>query len=90
MEDAQTVGNKLLEDKLIACANYHPIKSDYVWKGKIESEDEVAASFKTLSGLEEEARSIIEKLHSYDVPIIASWEMKVNASYYAWMKEVCN
>ena len=89
LDEARKIGNQLLEQQLIACANYHPIQSDYVWKGKIESEGEVAASFKTLTGLEEEARSLIEQTHSYEVPIIASWEMKVNDAYYEWMNEVC-
>ena len=89
LEEAKRLGQILLEQRLIACANYHPIRSDYIWKGQLTTDDEFAASFKTLIPLEEKVRKCIEDAHSYVVPLIASHEMKVNESYYEWMKGLC-
>lgn len=38
IEEAKKICTHLLEQKLIACANYFPIESAYWWKGKIENE----------------------------------------------------
>ena len=89
MQEAKAMSNMLLENKLVACANYHAITSDYIWKGELVSDNEIAVSFKTLISLEAEVRKAIETQHSYDVPLIGSTEMIVSMSYFEWMQEVC-
>ncbi len=47
-EEAVRISKHLLNKRLIACSNMHPIRSMYWWKGKIEDENEVAIIAKTL------------------------------------------
>ncbi len=50
-EDAESVVSFLLEEKLIACATYKNVESSYVWKGKIESQQEIEVSLHTSESL---------------------------------------
>ena len=47
-EEAVKISKHLLDKKLIACSNMHPIRSMYFWKGKIQDEKEVVIIAKTL------------------------------------------
>ena len=47
LEEAERIVKHLLEEKLIACANLFPIKSLYLWKGKIEDNNEIVSILKS-------------------------------------------
>lgn len=87
-DEAEKIAKKLLEKRLIACANISPIKSLYWWKGKINNDEEVAMIMKTKKGKFEEIKNEIKKIHSYEVPCICSWDIKqVNEEYSKWLDE---
>ena len=66
---ARAVGDRLVRDKLAACVNIHaPMTSVYEWKGKVETETEVAAFIKTRAELADAAIAAARKLHPYTVP----------------------
>ncbi len=88
-KEATRISLRLLEKKLIACANLIPISSIYMWKGKMTSSKEIVILAKTLenkfTAIEKEATA----LHSYHCPCITSWKIeKVNAIYEQWVKEM--
>ncbi|WP_342305487.1 divalent-cation tolerance protein CutA [Methanolobus sp. ZRKC5] len=86
-EEAKRIASKLVEQKLAACANMNPIDSVYIWKGKIESEREIALSVKTTSSKVDSVIECIKNMHSYELPAIISWKISGEKEYLKWIAE---
>tara|TARA_Y100000310_G_C20419351_1_gene685896 strand:- start:507 stop:815 length:309 start_codon:yes stop_codon:yes gene_type:complete len=87
-EEAVKISKHLLNKKLIACSNMHPIRSMYWWNNKIEDEKEFVIIAKTLDKNYEKIKEEVSKLHSYDVPCILKIDAEANESYAQWVNEV--
>jgi len=88
LEDAQNITDYLLNEKLIACANFFPITSQYRWKGIIETSSEITAILKTRTGNWDKVKEYMEKNHPYETPcIIKLAEVEANNSYASWIQE---
>ena len=87
--DAKRVINTVLENKLVACAQFLNIGSHYVWKNKICHEPEILVLFKTRQNLYKKLESKIKELHPYEIPEIISVDI-VNGlqSYFKWIDEM--
>ncbi len=86
--EAHNIGRKLVEERLIACANYFPISSIYRWKGAVEESAEVAIIAKTRGALVDKLILRVKQLHSYEVPCVVSWNIEEgNPDYLNWIKE---
>ena len=88
-EESERIGRIIVEERLAACVNIlGPIRSIYRWNGAVESNEEVAAIFKTT---DEQAGALITRiagLHSYDVPCIATWPIdRILGSYVEWVED---
>jgi|SRR5690242_2619636 periplasmic divalent cation tolerance protein len=88
-EESERIGRIVVEERLAACVNIlGPIRSIYRWNGAVESNEEVAAIFKTT---DEQAGALITRiagLHSYDVPCIATWPIdRILGSYAEWVED---
>ena len=86
--EAKLIASKLLENKMIACANYFNIKSMYSWEGNIETEEEVLLILKTNNKNQTEVMDEIIKLHSYELPVITIGSITLNTSAKDWINEV--
>lgn len=88
-EEAERIGRTVVEERLAACINsLGPCRSTYVWKGAVESADEVPAILKTSAGKAGALIARIAELHSYDVPCIAAWPVaNVLGAYGEWVEE---
>ena len=87
-KEAKKIALKLLEKRLIACANIFPVKSMYSWKGKVIQENEHVIVMKTLKQKFTKIKAEILKIHSYDVPCIVGYEMKAgHADYLKWLRK---
>lgn len=86
---AETIIQKLLEDRLIACANsLGPMTSQYKWEGKLEKSQEIAVFLKTTGDKSPEVIEALSALHPYDVPAILEIPVGKSApSFLAWLKE---
>ena len=84
-EEARKIARELVERKLAACVNIHPIDSIYEWEGKIEEDEEFALSIKTTTSKVPEVTGHIKKVHSYELPAIISWEITGEAEYMKWI-----
>ena len=86
MEQAERVARRLLEKRLVACANFFPVRSTYWWKGKLEDADEVVSLLKTRLELWEPLVAEVKRLHPYEVPCIERLEVRANDDYEAWVR----
>lgn len=87
-EEAEKIGRALVEEKLAACVNIHPIKSIYRWKGEIVEESETAMFVKTKAELVNEVIKRVKELHSYEVPCIVSLPIEEGyPDYLKWIKD---
>jgi len=86
-EEAVKISRHLLNKKLIACSNMHPIKSMYWWKNKIVNENEIVILAKTIEKNYNKIKEEVSKIHSYDTPCILKIESKANESYDSWVNE---
>ena len=89
---AQKISYALIENKLSACANIiggenaQVITSIYVWKGKIEKDNEHLIILKSRTALLDEIVSTVKINHPYEVPeIIAMPIMGGSKDYIQWI-----
>lgn len=87
---ALQIGEKLVEKKLVACAQItQPIISIYEWENQIEKSEEVILILKTREDKFESVCDEVLKHHPYKVPQIVS--LKVDRgllSYLQWIDSV--
>jgi len=86
-KEAVKISKHLLEKKLIACSNMHPIRSMYWWEGKMVDEKEVVIMAKTLEKHYKKIKEEVSKIHSYDVPCVLKINAEANESYDKWVHE---
>ncbi len=89
-KDAEIIARKLVELRLAACVQITgPIKSIYLWKDVIETEEEWLCLIKTVDALYEKIENAIRDVHPYEVPeIIAVPVVKGSSDYLSWIQEV--
>lgn len=64
----------VLSEKLVACANIlPPMRSLYLWEGRLEESAECGVLFKTTALLLDSAVSRIAALHPYETPVVIGW-----------------
>jgi periplasmic divalent cation tolerance protein len=86
--EAEKIVRALLDEKLIACGNFFPVRSIFSWKGKIEDDTESVIIMKTRSSRLTKAINRIKELHSYEVPEIISFKIeKGSRDYLDWVRD---
>ncbi len=82
------VAKTLIEENLVACANFFSIESVYRWKNKLCEDKEYALIMKTRKSLYSKIEKRLKELHPYEIPAIVSYEIKEGLSdYLSWIKE---
>ena len=67
--NAHAIAATIVERELAACVNIVPgIHSVYRWEGKVESAEECLLIIKTTRSGEQQVRTAIRELHSYELP----------------------
>lgn len=86
-EEAEKIAHRLLDEKLIACANIiGPVSSLFWWAGKLEKAEEYILLMKSRIDLFEKLSETIRVLHSYEVPeIIALPIIEGSSEYIEWI-----
>ena len=86
-KEAVKISRHLLNKRLIACSNIHPIRSLYWWKGKIQDGKEYVIMAKTIEKNYKKIKNEVSKLHSYSVPCILRIDAEANESYDEWVEK---
>jgi periplasmic divalent cation tolerance protein len=70
-QEAEKIAQRLLDERLIACANIiGPVSSLFHWSGKTEHAEEYLIFMKSRKDLFEKLEKAVKALHSYEVPEI--------------------
>ena len=86
--EASEIAEKLLDKRLIACSKQLPAKSDYLWKGKIESDKEILLVMESKLDLFNQIEKEIAKMHSYDTFVLEAISVdKVSSKAKIWLEE---
>jgi periplasmic divalent cation tolerance protein len=88
-EAALKVGRALVDAKLAACVNvYPPMTSVYVWQGKREEGQEVAAFIKTRRAIVDDVIVAARPLHPYTTPCFLVLPILYgNEDYLTWARQ---
>jgi periplasmic divalent cation tolerance protein len=69
LDEAQTLAKGLVETGLVRCAQIStPITSTYIWKGKMETEQEYRITLKFINPLASTIRDYLKSHHPYEIP----------------------
>lgn len=90
-KEAEKIGLVLLKKKLVACSVVVPnVNSFYFWpprSKKVERSNETILLLKTLPDKFSQIEQEVRKIHSYDIPFVASVALGgVNKAYLKWLK----
>jgi periplasmic divalent cation tolerance protein len=90
-ETARKISNRLVAEKLAACANILPsVESIYRWKEKIESGNETLVFFKLSEDGQSAFQEKLRSLHPYEVPEIIFVPVSDGLpEYLGWVVENC-
>ena len=86
-KEAEKISEHLIKERLVACANYFPIKSIYWWMGKVRRGKEFVVLLKTQGKNFEKIVKTIKKLHSYKLPVIEKFDVKTYPRVEKWIKD---
>jgi len=91
VREANKIARKLLNDKLIACANVvKGIRSLFWWQKKIDAANEVLLVLKAKKSNFKKILKTATLHHSYDVPeIIALPIVDGSRDYLKWIEDSC-
>lgn len=78
----------LINRKLIACANFFPSNSVYVWNNTIKKENEFILIGKTTDKKYKDVVKLIEMNHSYETPCIIKIKVKANKKFDKWISSI--
>lgn len=89
--EAEPIAQKLLEERLIACANLLPgVTSLYWWEKKINRDAETLIVMKTPRKNVAKLLTRLKQLHSYSVPEFLALPVREgNPEYFKWADDVC-
>jgi len=87
-EQAKTIGETLVQERLVACANIlAPMSSIYWWQGAIQRDTEAVLIAKTRAELVERVIARVKALHTYTVPCVVSLAIEQgNADFLGWIE----
>lgn len=85
---AEDLGNKLVAEKLVACAQVTgPITSFFSWKSAPQQDQEFQVSLKTLQDRWTQVQQRILQLHPYETPQIIRLPVDAaHPAYERWVK----
>jgi periplasmic divalent cation tolerance protein len=87
--EAGRIAENLVERRLAACVNIIPrIHSVYRWKEAVERSEECLLLIKTTRGNEQQVRSAVREMHSYELPEHIAISIELGSpEYLEWIQD---
>jgi periplasmic divalent cation tolerance protein len=87
--EAETIGRKLVEGRLAACANVLPgMRSFYWWQGRVETSEEAVLVCKTSTACVDALIEAVKNAHSYEIPCVVTLPLlEGNPEYANWLRD---
>lgn len=87
-EQADRLATGAVEQGLAACVQVEPVRSTYLWKGRLERDNEVRVLFKTTIGRYQALARWLSDHHPYELPAIYATAVREATPEYAqWVRE---
>ena len=86
-DEAASIADALVANRLAACAHVAPISSVYEWQGVVERDAEVLVTAITRFERCDAAAEMVASMHSYDLPSITWVSISGSSAYLAWVDE---
>ena len=87
-KETDKITRSLLEKRLIVCAKSMPVSSSFLWKGKINSSDEILLIMDSVEENFEKINKEIRRIHSYKTFVLTSLEVnKTTKEVEDWIRE---
>ncbi len=86
MNEALSISETLVEEKLVACTNIVPITSVFNWDG-MQNDEEFGIIMKTMEDLVEMAAERLKELHPYELPCVIWLPINGSHEYLEWIHE---
>lgn len=84
--EAEKLAEALVSERLAACVNAGPVRSCYIWEGKLCWDGEVLLIIKTTADRVEALKKRVLQLHSYAVPeVIVLPIIDGSSAYLDWV-----
>jgi len=71
-EEAKSIAQTMIDEKLSSCIQFYPIQSVYTWKGQVEETKEYLIIIKSTKNRFEKIKKRLAEIHSYELPQITS------------------
>lgn len=86
--EASRIVDALLKNRLIVCAKQTSVDSNYVWKTKVEHNQETLLVMESALDLFDKVEKAVAKIHSYEVFVLEATPIaKVSKLAAKWMNE---
>ena len=90
-QEAQRIVDALLEQRLIACAEFMEVKSKYHWQGKLEENKEIKLVMETVADNFKKVEAEVAKLHSYETFVLQQIPLtNLSAKAQVWLRQEVN
>lgn len=85
--EADKISRVLIEKQLVACAKQIPVVSDFIWRGKVESNSEIMLIMESYEGHFSRIEKEVSKIHSYETFVLYSTSMSsISSKAKKWLK----
>ena len=88
-EEAATLAEALVSERLAACVNVVPaVESVYWWEGKVTRDNETLMIIKTTDERYLELERRVKQLHSYSTPEVVAFRIERGTEeYLKWLRD---
>lgn len=89
--EANKIASALLQKRLIACAKHMPVGADFLWKDKVDHNDEILLVMDSRIDLFEKIEAEVATIHSYETFVLQAIPVtKISKDAEQWLEGELN
>lgn len=86
--EAFDITSSLLDKKLVACVKQVAVRSDFLWNGTIDQNNEILLIMETREDLFDQIEAEVSKIHSYETFVLTAVPMvRVSQKAQKWLND---